>query len=204
MSYRVQNATSSQIAVEGEMLGPGEYKVIANRTLDIDRLVAMNYLTIEHQAAADTDWANVLDESGTALVVTADDLTTIATNSGTIAGDTTSMASDLATVATLADALSGGTDSLATRGYLPATATGTVEDGTPVVISMVGVAFPRNIWVNPTAATVSVEVSEDGGASYTDWPLGDVTSASSDIRYDPCSSIRFTRVSGTSFTYGIE
>lgn len=79
-----------------------------------------------------------------------------------------------------------------------------VTSSDAIVVDMSGVAVPRNIWVIPSSATVSVEYSVDGGNSYSDWPAGDVTAATSDTLIYPVSSIRMTKVSGTSFTYGVE
>lgn len=81
---------------------------------------------------------------------------------------------------------------------------GEVSDTTPVVCEMNRIYTPRNVWVVPSSATVSVEYSTDGGNSYSDWPAGDVTSSTSDTLIYPVSKIRFTLVSGTSFTFGIE
>ena len=72
----------------------------------------------------------------------------------------------------------------------------------PIVVDVAGIA-PLNVWVVPSSATVSVEYSTDGGNSYSDWPAGDVTAAHSDTLIDPVSKVRLTKVSGTSFTYGV-
>lgn len=74
---------------------------------------------------------------------------------------------------------------------------------TPIVVDTEGLA-PLNVWVIPNSATVSVEYSTDGGSSFTDWPSGDVTASTDDVVVYPVSCIRFTKVSGTSFTYGVE
>lgn len=79
-----------------------------------------------------------------------------------------------------------------------------VTSSDAIVVDMSGVAVPRNIWVIPSSATVSVEYSTDGGNTYSDWPAGDVTAATSDTLIYPVSAIRLTKVSGTSFTYGVE
>lgn len=78
-----------------------------------------------------------------------------------------------------------------------------VTSSDPIVIDVAGAA-PLNVWVSPSSATVSVEYSTDGGNSYSDWPAGDVTVATSDTLIYPVSAIRVTKVSGTSFTYGVE
>ena len=79
-----------------------------------------------------------------------------------------------------------------------------VTSSDAIVVDMSGVAVPRNIWVIPSSATVSVEYSTDGGSSWTDWPAGDVTATTSDTLLYPVSAIRLTKVSGTSYTYGVE
>lgn len=107
-----------------------------------------------------------------------------------------------ATIA-LEGALNESGDALVVVNYAPLNATGTVTDATPVVVDVSNLSWPKTIWVNPSSATVRVEVSENGGASYSPWPLGDVTTPSSDIRYDPCTHIKYTKISGTSFTRGI-
>lgn len=84
-----------------------------------------------------------------------------------------------------------------------AKSTSAVTSTTPITVDTEGLA-PLNVWVIPVSATVSVEYSTDGGSSWSDWPAGDVTAATSDTLIYPVSSIRFTLASGTSFTYGVE
>lgn len=88
---------------------------------------------------------------------------------------------------------------------LPSNAVGRATTSTPVVVILANAFMPKNIYVRPdSGASVRVEFSEDGNVTYVSWPLGDVSANTSDIRYDPVSSIRFTLLSGTGFYYGVE
>lgn len=105
----------------------------------------------------------------------------------------------------LSPVASAENDSSPIKAGLPPNASGRITDSTPILVNMIGALFPRNIWVVPdSGASVNVEVSEDGGATYATWPLGVATGIRSDIRYDPCSVVRFTLLSGTGFNYGVE
>jgi len=114
----------------------------------------------------------------------------------------------------LAGSLNAGGDALSvvnltgtgldTKSYVPTNASGSVSNATPVVVNTSRLTWPRNVWVIPNSATVRVEYSSDGGNTYTAWPSGDVTVAKNDTLLYPVSTLRFTKISGTSFTYGVE
>ena len=60
---------------------------------------------------------------------------------------------------------------------LPANASSTapITSSDPVVIDMENVEVPKLFWVVPVSATVRVEYSRTGGASYVKWEKGDVS-----------------------------
>jgi len=190
--YRITNISSSQVGVEGALLAPSGYLDIQKLSSVVTNLALQNIVTIEDLRDAGEDATIAIEGSlnagGDALsVVNLEGTDLTVTNPTDVGLEVVNLA---------------GTG-LSVKNYSPANASGTVADATPVVVDASGLSWPRNIWVNPSSATVRVEVSENGGATYVAWPLGDVTVPTNDIRYEPCSHIRFSRISGTSFTYGI-
>lgn len=83
---------------------------------------------------------------------------------------------------------------------------GTLVNGTPVVVTMEGAPIPSTVWVVPVSGdTVLVEVSFDAGVSYENWAKGSVTARASDVLNSGVTHLRFSRTagSGTTSTYGV-
>ena len=83
---------------------------------------------------------------------------------------------------------------------------GTLVDGTPVIIQMYGASLPSTVWVVPVAGdTVLVEYSMDGGVTYDNWPNGAVVARSKDVLVSGTTHLRFSRTAGagTTSTYGV-
>lgn len=83
---------------------------------------------------------------------------------------------------------------------------GTLANGTPVVVATEGAPIPATVWVVPAAGdTVLVEYSLDSGVSYDNWAKGSVTARANDVLNSGVTHLRFTRTAGagTTSTYGV-
>ena len=83
---------------------------------------------------------------------------------------------------------------------------GTLVDGTAVILSMARSRPNATVWTVPVAGdTVTVSYSVDGGTTYTTWPKGAVTTASNDTLLGAITHIKFQRTggSGITSTYGV-
>lgn len=88
------------------------------------------------------------------------------------------------------------------RNYL----SGTLTDGTAVVIPFDGLPTPTTVWVVPVSGdTVLVEYSLDEQVTFENWPKGSVTARASDVLNSGVTHLRFSRTAGagTTSTFGV-
>lgn len=77
----------------------------------------------------------------------------------------------------------------------------TLESSNAVVLNMKDRPIPCTVWVQPTVGdTVTVSYSLDNGTTYTTWPNGPVTAASSDVLTSGITHLKFQRTAGTGVT----
>lgn len=77
----------------------------------------------------------------------------------------------------------------------------TLVDGVATVFQMLNAPIPATVFANPTAGdTISVSYSLDNGTTYTAWPNGPVTAASSDVLTSGITHLQFQRTAGTNVT----
>lgn len=82
----------------------------------------------------------------------------------------------------------------------------TLLNGDAVTYDVTGAPLPMTVWTVPvTGDTVTISYSFDDGVTYTTWPNGAVTTASSDVLLSGVTRLKFQRTIGTGITstYGI-
>lgn len=79
--------------------------------------------------------------------------------------------------------------------------TGTLVDGTAVVVSLKGVEDGIGLWVNPAVGdTVRVRYRVSADAPWQAWPKGDRTAYADDRYVGDLNALEFSRVAGTGTT----
>ena len=85
---------------------------------------------------------------------------------------------------------------------------GTLINGTAVIVPMLTANYPATVWVNAVAGdTVAVSYSVDNEVTYTAWPNGSIVGAatSNDTMNSPITHLKFQRTAGAGVTstYGV-